>query len=185
MWTPQMEDQKMQEARNVMLAEAIRKTRGRTRSETGSDRRHSRTYDTRSSVIIGMAVTDDVLTAPPLIPAGFRDSDTPGTGSVLPIDLPPGTAPAPITTSGPPQIGNPEHVSPLSPRGMYNAAAAGAGRAWKRASQVLSPGPNVAAQSVGRDGFEFLGDDGRLKDHRAGAIRETPRALPGTPGLWF
>lgn len=193
MRTPQMEDQKMQEARNVMLAEAIRKSQARNRPECGNDHQHSTAIpststetDARSSVIIGMAVTNDALPATATLSAESREPVIIGGDSAIPAVLRPTMMPAPIYTSLPPQIGDPEHVSPLSPRGMYNAAAAGAGKAWKRASQVLSPGPYANVQPAGPSGFEFLGNDGKLKGSYAGVSREPSRATPGAPaGLWI
>lgn len=67
--------------------------------------------------------------------------------SLLPAPLKPVYKPAPIITS--PSLARPEHVSPLSPRGMFNAISNSTSTAWKRASQVLSPG-----------GYQRIAEDG-------------------------
>lgn len=67
----------------------------------------------------------------------FGAKNRSSSSSLMPAPLRPPTKPAPIVTT--PQIGRTDSISPLSPRAMMNAVSSTTSRAWKRASQALSP----------------------------------------------
>lgn len=88
---------------------------------------------------------------PPSLMPGFGSQHERMSSSVMPTPLKPVLRPAPIITS--PSLARPEHVSPLSPRGMFNAISNTTSKAWRRASQALSPN---AYQRVADDGHSGL-----------------------------
>lgn len=101
--------------------------------------------------------TDGYRYAPSPLSAGPNDNSFHQRipSSLLPIPLQAAMKPAPIITT--PSLARPEHVSPLSPRGMFNSLGNTTSKAWQRASQVLSP-----------SAYSRLGDDAEEDTNRVG-----------------
>lgn len=129
--------------------------------DTGLARNVSQTASSRTHASwIGVAVSSSTPPSTPPLPrsnsqraakiirsaAPYSEAQMSGFGPqsnqlnhpLMPTPLRPVFKPAQIITS--PSLAHPEHVSPLSPRGMFNAISNTTSTAWRRASQALSPG---------------------------------------------
>ncbi|KAK5940598.1 hypothetical protein PMZ80_007015 [Knufia obscura] len=89
---------------------------------------------------------------PSTLTPGMGSGRTSVSSSLMPAPLKTAMRPAPIITS--PRLDRPDNVSPLSPRGMFNAMSNTTKGAWRRASQALSPS---SYQRLKSDGLEESG----------------------------
>lgn len=94
--------------------------------------------------------TNEPVELPASLMPGLSHQIPHSQSALVPAPLKAVSRPAPIITNS--RLGNADIVSPLSPRNMLNAVSSTTNKAWKRASQTISPS---AYQRLSYDGHGF------------------------------